>query len=65
MKTHQKRLNYNMLGLRVKRLALCSVHCSKFNKIQSTQPEQPACRLAAPDHNLDRFGYLSTSGNSQ
>lgn len=54
-----------MLGLRVRRLALCSVHCSKFNQIQSTQPEQTACRLADPDHNLDRFGYLSTSGNGQ
>lgn len=37
MKTHQKNINYKMLGLRVRRLALCSACCSKFNQTGSTQ----------------------------
>lgn len=57
IKTHQKNINYNMLGLRLGRLALGSLHCSKFNKTQCTLAE-----LAAADHSWDRFGCLSTSG---
>lgn len=36
IKTHQKNINYNMLGLRLRRLALGSVHCPKFNKTQQS-----------------------------
>lgn len=51
IKTHQKNINYNMLGLRLGKLALGSVHCSKFNKTQCTPAE-----LAAADSNWDKFG---------
>lgn len=57
VKTHPKNINSNMVGLRLGRLALGSVHCCKFSKSQCTPAE-----LAVADYSWDRFGYLSTSG---
>lgn len=60
--THQKNMNYNMLGLRLGRLALGSVLCSKFNKTQCAPAELAAAITVGIDLGTSAHLGRSESG---